>query len=99
MKNFFYTSPYYENFIENLYYEKGEGEISVFVHPSNPQRLFQVTCIDISTLYVEKRGKAFEVIAKYAEINDKGLVYIQNWWNIKDQLIFVEMDAPSMIYA
>jgi hypothetical protein len=81
-----------------LYFEKGEGEISVFVNPTNPQRLLQVTVIDISTLFVEKRGKAFETIAKFSELKDCGLVKIHRWWNIEDQLLFIEMEAPSLFY-
>lgn len=84
MRPYLYTYQYYYNFIENLYYEKGEGEISVFINYENPHRLFMVTCIDISTLYVEKRGKAFEQITKIAEMKDPSLVQIHNWWNIED---------------
>lgn len=98
MKPYLYTYQYYYNLIENLYFEKGEGEISVFVNYQDPQRLFMVTCIDISTLYVEKRGKAFEQITKIAEMNDPSLVKVHRWWNIEDQLLFVEMEAPSIFY-
>jgi hypothetical protein len=57
-----YSSKYYQDFVENLYYEKGEGEISVFVQPEDRSKLMAVTVIDISTLFQEKRGKAFDLI-------------------------------------
>lgn len=42
---------------ETIYYEEGDGEIFQFIdmHTSQPRIL---TCIDIGTLYLEKRGKA-----------------------------------------
>jgi len=47
--------------IENLYFEKGDGEISICEYE---QEIMMVTVIDISTLFKEKRGKAFDLIAK-----------------------------------
>ena len=42
-----------------------------------------VICIDISTLYKEKRGKAIDLIEKLSKIKDENLVEIYNWWYIE----------------
>lgn len=57
-----------------------------------------VTVIDISTLFKEKRGKAFELITKLSEIIHDSLTEIYKWWYIQEELIFVEMEAPSIFY-
>lgn len=67
-----------------MYFEKGEGEMSVFVQQNNNNRLILVSVIDISTLYQEKRGKAFEMITNLFTFRDNSLVKILNWWNIED---------------
>lgn len=90
-----YTAQYYQNNIENLYYESGDGEISIFQeYIDNELELYMVICIDISTLFKEKRGKAFDLIEKLSKIKDENLVEIFNWWYIEDQVIFIEAEAP-----
>lgn len=96
--SYLYSYNYYDKLIQNLYFERGEGEMSVFVQQGNVKKLILVTVIDISTLYQEKRGKAFDLISKLFQIRDDSLVKILNWWNIEDQLIFVEQEAPSIFY-
>lgn len=56
--------------------------------------LYMVVCIDISTLFKEKRGKAFDLVEKLSKIKDENLVEIYNWWFIEDQAIFIETEAP-----
>lgn len=53
-----------------------------------------VICIDISTLYKEKRGKALNLVGTLASIRHENLMMIFNWWYIPDQLIFIECEAP-----
>ena len=53
-----------------------------------------VICIDISTLYKEKRGKALNLVASLASIRHENLMMIFNWWYIPDQLIFIECEPP-----
>ena len=54
-------SKYYPNLVVSLYYGKGDGEIFlIYDHERNCNKM--VTCIDISTLYQEKRGSAIQMI-------------------------------------
>ena len=53
-----------------------------------------IICIDISTLYKEKRGKAINLVATISAIRNENLMMIFNWWYIPDQLIFLECEAP-----
>jgi len=70
-----YSTQYYDGIIENLYFEKGDGEISIYKRShDDPDRLMMLTVIDISTLFKEKRGKAFELINKLAGIIHESLV-------------------------
>jgi hypothetical protein len=70
ISNYYYSYNFYSKFIQNLYYEKGEGEMSVFVDTKNSNKLMLVTVIDISTLYQEKRGKAFDMMQNLFQIRD-----------------------------
>jgi hypothetical protein len=76
--------------VENLYYEVGDGEISIYRGYANDydqeceQESFMVISIDISTLYKEKRGKAIDLIEKLSKIKDENLVEIYSWWYIED---------------
>lgn len=56
-----------------------------------------VTCIDISTLYQEKRGSALQMIKTLESFKHTHLVPIERYWIVPDQLIFVEMEAPDPI--
>ena len=58
-----------------------------------------ITVIDIYTLYVEKRGKAIEIINKLSKINHANLTKIEKWWYINDQAIFVEMESPINVLS
>jgi hypothetical protein len=85
-----YTAKYYSDLVENLYYEVGDGEISVYrsyasdYDQETDLESFMVICIDIATLYKEKRGKAIDLIEKLSKIKDDNLVEIYNWWYIED---------------
>ena len=86
--------------MENLYYENGDGEISIYSslykndQQSNDHSRMMVIAIDIQTLYKEKRGKAISLIEKISTIRNDNLMLIYNWWYIEDQVIFVECEAP-----
>lgn len=56
-----YYSSSYQNVSEILYFEQGDGEIFVYFDPRS-QLSKLVTCIDITSLYKEKRGKAITII-------------------------------------
>lgn len=99
---------YYTGFIENLYFEPGDGEISIYYHHTQPVwngqgirpiRLLMVTVIDIYTLYMEKRGKSIEIIDKLSKINHPHLTKIEKWWYINDQAIFIEMESPINVIS
>ena len=53
-----------------------------------------VTCIDIETLYRDKRGDAIKIIDMYTQLVHPNLITIYKWWYIKDKVIFVETEAP-----
>ena len=95
-----------------MYYEKGEGEISIYIDPCKRNLTYQdpnaeyteetekyaymmmVTCIDIETLYRDKRGEAIKIIDLYTQLAHPHLITIYKWWYIKDKVIFVETEAP-----
>ena len=76
--------------------EEGEGEISIY--RSNFSQYVMVTCIDISTLYKDKRGKALELIQNLSNLKHDNLIQIFKWWYIPDQTIFIETEAPHMYF-
>jgi len=49
-------ATHYNDVIESLYFEQGEGEIFIAEDSQGMRRM--VTCVDISSLYRGKRGKA-----------------------------------------
>ena len=52
-----------------LYSEEGDGEILVETLPADlGGHLRLITCIDISTLYKEKRVKAIEIAKEYSKL-------------------------------
>lgn len=56
-----------------------------------------VTCIDISSLYKGKRGKAILMVEQLASLRHKNLVDIYDYWMVPEQLIFIEMECPSSL--
>ncbi len=54
-------SKYYPNLVVSLYFGKGDGEIFL-ISDEKTGKNKMVTCIDISTLYQEKRGSAVQMI-------------------------------------
>ncbi len=83
--------------VESLYYEQGEGEIFVVQESSESSQLIMVTCIDISSLYRGKRGKALLLIEELFKYKHPNLVEIYKYWVIPDELIFVEMECPKVL--
>lgn len=53
-----------------------------------------VTCIDISTLYKEKRGKAISIANFLCQLKHKNLIHIYRYYIVEERLIFVEMEVP-----
>ena len=53
-------SSNYQNITEVLYFEPGDGEIFIYYDSINKLQKM-VTCIDISTLFKEKRAKAIAI--------------------------------------
>lgn len=52
-----------------LYSEAGDGEILIeTLSPQEGGQLRLITCVDISTLYKEKRTKAIEIAEQYARL-------------------------------
>lgn len=56
-----------------------------------------VTCIDISTLYKEKRGKAISIAHFLCQVKHKNLIHIFRYHIIEEKLIFVEMEVPQCL--
>jgi serine/threonine protein kinase len=53
-----------------------------------------VTCIDISTLYREKRGKAISVANYLCSLKHKNFIHIYRYFIHEERLIFIEMEVP-----
>jgi len=84
--------------IYSLYFEQGDGEIFIAYDEAYGEKKHRmVTCVDISTLYREKRGKALVLIQFLATLKHKHLVEILNYWVVPDHLIFIEMEPPKVI--
>ena len=56
-----------------------------------------VTCVDISTLYKEKRGKALHTVSLMSKLKHRNLVEIYKFWVVEENLIFIEMELPDVI--
>ena len=54
-------SSYYNNLVVSLYYGKGDGEVFLVQDPDTGVRKM-ITCVDISTLFQEKRVSAIQMI-------------------------------------
>ena len=61
--------------LDVLYSERGDGEILLDFDPENKSMLL-ITCIDISTLYKEKRIKAIEMAEEFSKLNHPNLLCI-----------------------
>lgn len=81
---------------ESLYYEQGDGEVFVIECPQTHEKTM-VTCIDICSLYRNKRGKAITQVEALASLRHKNLVEIRKYWVVTNQLIFVEMECPENV--
>ena len=80
----------------SLYYGKGDGEIFL-VHDEVKNCNKMITCVDISTLYQEKRGSAIQMIQTLSSFNHEHLVKIEKYWIVPNYLLFVEMEAPDPV--
>ena len=89
-------SSYYKNLVVSLYYGKGDGEVFL-INDNESQTRKMVTCIDISTLYQEKRVTAVQMIQTLSSLSHNNLVPIEHYWIVPNYLIFVEMDMPDPV--
>ena len=87
---------FYKNVVESLYFGQGDGEIFI-AYNTKLQTDVMVTCIDISTLYREKRGKAIQLVETLSKFSHRHIVQIESYWIIPDQLIFIEMEMPLIV--
>ena len=53
-----------------------------------------VTCIDISSLFKEKRTKAIGIVNFLRQVEHENIVQIYNHSIIDERLIYVEMEMP-----
>ena len=87
-------AQHYQQVVESLYFEQGDGEIFI-AKTEEGERM--VTCVDISTLYRGKRGKAIVLIEQLTKFKHPCIVEILKWWMIQDKLIFIEMEMPKVV--
>ena len=80
----------------SLYYGKGDGEIFL-INDQETGKTKMVTCIDISTLYQEKRGSAIQMIQTLSSFRHKNIAIIEKYWIVPNYLLFVEMEAPDPV--
>lgn len=88
-----YIIEHYPQVVKNLYFEPKDGEISLVYHEG---QLIMVTAIDISSLFKEKRKKAYDYVQKLLKIKNDNLVEIYKFWYVPDQIIFIEMEPPIL---
>ena len=61
-----------------LYSEEGDGEILIeTLPPKEGGHLRLITCVDISTLYKEKRSKAIEIAKEYSKLQHPNLLCVK----------------------
>lgn len=61
--------PFKNGNFDLLYSEEGDGEILVeTLPPEEGGQLRLITCVDISTLYKDKRTKAIEIAKEYSKL-------------------------------
>ncbi|CDW78710.1 morn domain repeat containing protein [Stylonychia lemnae] len=87
-------SAHYQNIQETLYYEPGDGEIFVYYDDvANLQKM--VTCIDISTLFKEKRAKAIAITNFLGQVRNANIVQIYSHQIIDEKYVYIEMEVPQ----
>jgi serine/threonine protein kinase len=57
-----------------------------------------VTCIDVSSLFQEKKAKAFAIINFLSQTKHPNIVEIYQHYIVDDMLIFIEMEEPPNTY-
>lgn len=53
-----------------------------------------VTCIDITSLYKEKRGKALTIIKFICQVQHANITFIHSYNIVDEKFIFIEMEVP-----
>ena len=81
---------------EVLYSEEGDGEITIEVDKSS-NKVKLVTCVDISTLYKEKRSKAMDLAQTFCTLSHRNLVQPISPLHIENNRLYIEMEAPENI--
>jgi hypothetical protein len=60
-----------------LYSEEGDGEILIeTMSPKEGGHLRLITCVDISTLFKEKRSKAIDIAKEYSKLQHPNLLCV-----------------------
>lgn len=77
-----------------MYFESGDGEIFVYYDPFTKMHKM-VTCIDISSLFKEKRTKAISIATFLSQVKHSHLVTIYSHYVVDDKLIYIEMEPPT----
>lgn len=68
-----------------LYSEEGDGEILVeTLPPKDGGHLRLITCVDISTLYKEKRNKAIDIAKEYSKLQHRNLLCVTSNFDLLD---------------
>ena len=52
-----------------------------------------MTCIDIGTLYYEKRGNALQLIDLLCKLQNENIVHVFNYYVIQNRLIYIDMET------
>ncbi|CDW74718.1 phosphatidylinositol-4-phosphate 5- [Stylonychia lemnae] len=81
-----------------LYSEEGDGEILVEKSPDQKE-LQLITCIDISTLYKEKRTKAIDIAKEFQKLQHPNLLSILEEFKLLDNsgTLLFKTEAPDHI--
>lgn len=54
-----------------------------------------VTCIDITSLFQEKRTKALQIIQFLTQVKHQNILELKSYQVIDDRLIYIEMEMPG----
>lgn len=54
-----------------------------------------VTCIDITSLFPEKRMKALQIVKFFTQVKHINIIELISFQVIEDRLIYIEMDMPE----
>jgi serine/threonine protein kinase len=90
-------SSYYRNITEVLYYEQNDGEVFIYFDSLQGRKKL-VTCIDVSSLFQEKKDKAFAIVDFLSQTKHANMVEIYQHYVVDNMLIFIEIEEPPNTY-